>query len=55
MMTFGGSNEPCAYVCLMSIGKLGLEENKKLSDILMTALEKNLGISPARVILFYFI
>ena len=52
MMTFGGSNEPCAYVCLMSIGKLGVEENKKHSDAIMTVLEKSLGISPTRVGLF---
>ena len=54
-MSFGGSNEPCAYVTLMSIGKLGLDENKKHSNAIMTALEKHLGISPARVCIFIFI
>ena len=51
-MSFGGSNEPCAYVTLMSIGKLGLDENKKHSNAIMISLEKHLGISPARVCFF---
>jgi hypothetical protein len=28
-MLFGGSDAPCANAYLMSIGKLGVEENKK--------------------------
>ena len=53
-MSFGGSNEPCAYVTLMSIGKLGPDENKKHSNVIMTALDKHLGISPARVCFLIF-
>lgn len=48
-MVFGGTNEPCAYVTLMSIGRLGIEENKKHSNAIMNELERSLGISPARV------
>lgn len=48
-MVFGGTNEPCAYVTLMSIGRLGIEENKKHSNAIMNELEKLLAIPPSRV------
>jgi hypothetical protein len=54
-MTFGGTNEPCAYVTLMSIGRLGIEENKKHSNAIMNELEKLLEITPSRVFLFYLL
>ena len=54
-MTFGGTNEPCAYVTLMSIGRLGIEENKKHSNAIMNELEKLLEITPSRVCLFYLL
>jgi phenylpyruvate tautomerase len=54
-MTFGGTNEPCAYVTLMSIGRLGIEENKKHSNAIMNELEKLLEIPPSRVCFIIFI
>ena len=54
-MTFGGTNEPCAYVTLMSIGRLGIEENKKHSNAIMNELEKLLEIPPSRVYFIRFI
>ena len=52
MISFGGTNEPCAYVSLMSIGRLGVEENKKHSHALMGALEK-LGIPSSRIYIYF--
>lgn len=48
MLSFGGSTEAAANCLLMSIGKLGLEENKKHSKVLSAHLEKTLGVSPNR-------
>ena len=48
-MSFGGTNEPCATATLLSIGRLGSEENKKHSNCIMNQLEKSLGIPPSRV------
>ncbi|CAF0742811.1 unnamed protein product [Brachionus calyciflorus] len=52
LMSFGGTFEPCAYVTLMSIGRLGVEENKKHSKVIMNELEK-LGIPPNRVYIYF--
>lgn len=49
MMMFGGEDGPCAMAILMSIGKLGLSENKKYSKILSDHVEKHLGVSPSRM------
>jgi phenylpyruvate tautomerase len=52
MIRFGGSEEPCAYVSLMSIGQLGVEENKRHSKAIMDELEK-LGIPSSRVYIYF--
>ena len=52
-MTFGASSEPCANITLSSIGRLGVEENKRYSKAIMESLEKDLGISPLRCFIFY--
>ncbi|RNA14851.1 macrophage migration inhibitory factor [Brachionus plicatilis] len=52
LMSFGGTFEPCAMVTLMSIGRLGVEENKKHSKAIMCELEK-LGIPPNRIYIFF--
>ena len=49
MMMWGGKEEPCASLHLMSIGKLGLKENKQLSKVISEHVEKHLGISPNRM------
>lgn len=51
-MSFGGTFEPCAHVSLISIGRLGVEENKKHSKVIMNELEK-LGIPSNRVYIFF--
>lgn len=43
-MVWGGSTDPCGTATLMSIGKLGVEENKKHAALLYDHIEKNLGI-----------
>jgi phenylpyruvate tautomerase len=43
-MVWGGTTEPCGTATLMSIGKLGVEENKKHAAVLFDHIEKNLGI-----------
>ena len=44
-MMWGGEDVPCAIASLMSIGKLGLKENKEYSKVLAKHVEKNLGIA----------
>ena len=53
LMTFGESTEPCAYVTLLSIGRLGVEENKRYSKAIMEALQTELGISPLKCFIFF--
>lgn len=52
MMSFGGTKEPCAYVTVMSIGKLGVEENKQHAKAIMTELEK-IGVPPSRAYIYF--
>ncbi|CAG9104034.1 unnamed protein product [Plutella xylostella] len=49
IMSFGGSTEPCAIANLMSIGSLGVEQNKKHAKALFELVEKELGISNDRM------
>ena len=53
MMIFAESMEPCAVVEIISIGKLGVEENKTHTKVIMEELEKELGISPTRIFVLY--
>ena len=46
IITFGGSHEPCAYIQLSSIGRLGPIVNLSHSQRIMTELENTLGIYP---------
>ncbi|CAB3222225.1 unnamed protein product [Arctia plantaginis] len=43
-MSFGGTSDPCAIANLMSIGALGVEQNKKHAKVLFELVEKELGI-----------
>ncbi|GBP66482.1 Macrophage migration inhibitory factor [Eumeta japonica] len=47
-MNFGGSSEPAAIANLMSIGSLGVEQNKKHAKVLFELVEKELGIPQDR-------
>ena len=46
IITFGGSHEPCAFIQLCSIGRLGPIGNVVHSEKIMTELENTLGIYP---------
>eukprot|EP00871_Galdieria_phlegrea_P005914 jgi/Galph1/80/GphlegSOOS_G4811.1 len=48
-MIFGGSDEPCAYATLNSIGSITPSSNAKVSAILCDLLQKHLKVSPARI------
>ena len=52
-MTLGGLSDPCAVVEIISIGKLGIEENKEHTRVIMEELEKELGLSPTRIFVLY--
>ncbi|KAH9632702.1 hypothetical protein HF086_016901 [Spodoptera exigua] len=47
-MSFGGSTEPCAIANLMSIGALGVEQNKKHAKVLFELVEQELGVKSDR-------
>jgi len=49
LMTWGGNDKPCGTATLMSIGCLGVEQNKKHAAILYPILEKELGIPGDRL------
>ena len=48
MMSFGGTEDPCALMHIGSIGRLGVEENKKLSDVVFRFIKDKLGIEGTR-------
>lgn len=47
-MSFGGSLEPCAIANLMSIGSLGVEQNKKHAKALFELVQNELDIPQDR-------
>lgn len=49
MMAFGGTTDPCAMCTVCSIGKIGIEENKKYSATIAEKLNGSLKIDPARI------
>lgn len=51
-ISMGESDEPCALVSINSIGRLGVEENKKHSEVIGNELEK-LGISAHNAFIFF--
>ena len=48
-MCWGGTNEPCGTARLLSLGKIGVKENKKYAASLYDHIEKNLGIRKDRL------
>ncbi len=48
-MVFGGSDEPCAFAELRSLGGLDPETNVTLSRQLCQLLEEGAGVAPERV------
>lgn len=49
LMSWGGTDDPCALLDILSIGKLGREENKKHSAVLSDYVGKHLGIDKDRM------
>lgn len=43
-MSWGGTDEPAAQATLMSIGALGIEENKKHSRAIFECISKSVGV-----------
>merc|ERR1719317_1288314 len=50
---FGGSDEPCANVFFMCIGKMGPEENKAHAANLFPVIAKYLGVSQDRFYILF--
>ncbi|GLC36168.1 hypothetical protein PLESTB_001373000 [Pleodorina starrii] len=48
-MIYGGSEEPCAFGYLMSIGSIGGDKNKAISAAICEVLSSQLGVPAARV------
>jgi len=46
ILSFGCSYQPCAIVTLSSVGRLGPEQNKIFSEVIMQVLEEHVGIIP---------
>jgi len=47
-MLYGGTDAPCAYGELISIGGIGGDKNKVISAAISTVLNTKLGVSPSR-------
>lgn len=54
LMIFNGNDGPCGIATLMSIGCLGVEQNKKHAAVLYPILEKELGIPKDRFVYNFF-
>jgi phenylpyruvate tautomerase len=52
LLSFAGSDSPSAFVTVMSIGHLGVEENKKHSAAIAAELEK-LGVASNRAYILF--
>ncbi|KAI4454314.1 d-dopachrome decarboxylase [Holotrichia oblita] len=52
-MSWGGTNEPCAQATLVSIGALGVSENKQHSKAFFDLICTELQISPERMYIHY--
>lgn len=48
LMSWGGGSEPAAQATLMSIGSLGVAENKQHAKLLYDIVNKELQIPPDR-------
>lgn len=48
LMIFGGNDAPCGNATLMSIGQLGIEQNKKHAKAIYDHVKKHLGIPEDR-------
>ena len=53
VMSFAGSTAPCALLRVLSIGKLGLEENRAHSAALFAFLQEKLGVPNDRAYIVF--
>ncbi|KAH7646653.1 macrophage migration inhibitory factor-like protein 1 [Dermatophagoides farinae] len=53
LITFGGTNEPCALVSLQSIGNISADENRESCRRIFDHLQNELNISSKRVFINY--
>lgn len=53
-MCFGGSEEPCAFGEVISIGGLGGDKNKKISSALAEVVSKKLGVDSSRFYIKFY-
>lgn len=53
-MMFGGTEEPCAYGELISIGSIGGEKNKKISAALAEVVQRHLGVPSNRLYIKFY-
>jgi phenylpyruvate tautomerase len=53
-MMFGGSDEPCAFVHLASIGRIGPDTNPAMSKVICELVEKYLGVPANRVYIQFY-
>ncbi|CAH1382197.1 hypothetical protein MTP99_006140 [Tenebrio molitor] len=52
-MSWGGTTEPAAQATLMSIGALGVDQNKKHSKALAEVVSKELGVPNSRMYIHF--
>ncbi|XP_072388506.1 macrophage migration inhibitory factor-like isoform X1 [Diabrotica undecimpunctata] len=52
-MSWGGDNEPAAQAVLMSIGALGVDENKKHAKVLFDCISKSLAVPVDRMYIHF--
>ncbi|XP_060873717.1 macrophage migration inhibitory factor homolog [Metopolophium dirhodum] len=50
-MTLGGSNDPCGFIQITSIGSLGPEENPKHMEVITDYMHQTLGIPKERLLI----
>ena len=48
MISFAGTEDPCALMHIGSIGKLGVEENKRMSEVFFKFIKDKLNIEGTR-------
>mmetsp|Transcript_2819 Transcript_2819/g.4030 ORF Transcript_2819/g.4030 Transcript_2819/m.4030 type:complete len:201 (+) Transcript_2819:3-605(+) len=53
-MAFGGTDEPCSFIELISIGRIEKDLNKEMSAKISEVVEKHFGIPASRVYIQFF-
>lgn len=49
VMSFGGTQEPCCFARVLSIGNLDPASNANISECIMECLKASLGVDPSRI------